>query len=588
MGGRTLMINDLKPIKKSWPIYRRLLKSASCYWPMFVIGFIGTILASGADAGLTWFTKPLVDLGLVAHNKFYVTWMPVILIVGFFIRGLMFFLSNYCITRIGRNVIVDYRQKIFGHLLKLPASFYDKETSGQLLSLFLYNTDQLSFAITDAVLTILQEGLQLVGLIVVMLVISWKLTLVFMITTPPIYITIRYATQRLRMLNNRVQRSVGDIAHVAEEMIQGYRVIRIFGGETYERDKFKKISEFNRHYEMKVIVTNSISTSIVQIIACLPIAFILYIINIPALHVSVGGFAAMIGAMARLLTPVRRLTKVNTDMQRGISAANSIFNLLDNPPEKDLGTRHIERASGRIEYRNVSFKYPCGHKSVLHNINFTIEPGQTVALVGRSGGGKSTLVSLLPRFYDATSGAIYIDGAASTEYKLKEFRNQFSLVSQNIVLFNDTIANNIAYGRLSTVDRKVIEEAAHAAYLDDFIQQLPEGLDTLIGENGLLLSGGQRQRIAIARAILKDAPILILDEATASLDTESERYIQSALETLMHKCTTVVIAHRLSTVEKADKIMVIDQGHIVESGTHHELIAQNGQYAKLYKMQFKK
>jgi len=582
------MINDLKPIKKSWPVYKRLLKSASCYWPMFLLGFIGTILASGADAGLSWLVKPLVDQGLVARNKVFIVWMPVLIIVGFVIRGLMLFLSNYCITRVGRNVIMDYRQKIFNHLLKLPATFFDKETSGQLLSLFLYNTDQLSFAITDAVLTILQEGLQLVGLVVVMFVISWKLTLIFMVTTPPIYITIRYATQRLRTLNNRVQRSVGDIAHVAEEMIQGYRVIRIFGGEGYERDKFKKISEYNRHCEMKVVVTNSISTSIVQIIACLPIAFILYIINIPALHVSVGSFAAMIGAMARLLTPVRRLTKINTDMQKGIAAANSIFNLLDHPPEKDTGTKHIERASGHIEYRNVSFKYPQGHKKVLHDINFSIKAGQTIALVGRSGGGKSTLVSLLPRFYDPTSGSIYIDGAASTEYKLKELRNQFSLVSQNIVLFNDTIANNIAYGRMSTTDRSTIEKTVQAAYLTDFIQQLPDGLDTLIGENGLLLSGGQRQRIAIARAILKDAPILILDEATASLDTESERYIQSALEALMHKCTTLVIAHRLSTVERADKIMVVDQGQIVESGNHHELIAQNGQYAKLYKMQFKK
>jgi subfamily B ATP-binding cassette protein MsbA len=296
----------------------------------------------------------------------------------------------------------------------------------------------------------------------------------------------------------------------------------------------------------------------------------------------------MIGAMARLLTPVRRLTKINTDMQKGIAAANSIFNLLDHPPEKDTGTKHIERASGHIEYRNVSFKYPQGHKKVLHDINFSIKAGQTIALVGRSGGGKSTLVSLLPRFYDPTSGSIYIDGAASTEYKLKELRNQFSLVSQNIVLFNDTIANNIAYGRMSTTDRSTIEKTVQAAYLTDFIQQLPDGLDTLIGENGLLLSGGQRQRIAIARAILKDAPILILDEATASLDTESERYIQSALEALMHKCTTLVIAHRLSTVERADKIMVVDQGQIVESGNHHELIAQNGQYAKLYKLQFKK
>ncbi|OGT07268.1 MAG: lipid A export permease/ATP-binding protein MsbA [Gammaproteobacteria bacterium GWE2_37_16] len=581
------MLNNLFTTKNSWAVYKKLLKSASSYWKIFLIGVVGTLLAAAADTYLTWMIKPIIDKGLVAHNKLFLAWMPVLIVAGFIVRGGMLFVSNYFIVRVGRSVVMDFRQKIFAHMLHLPASFFDRESSGQLLTLFLYSSDQLSSATTEATQTILQEGSQLIGFIVLMFVVSWKMSLLFIITVPLVTLIINHASKRLRMLNSKVQKTIGDIAHSAEELIQGYRVIRIFGGENYERKKFNKTSQHNRQCEMKVVVTNSLSTSAVQIIAALPIAMILYVMNLPFFHISVGSFGAIFAAMARLLTPIRRLTKIHVELQKGLTAANSIFNLLDCPKEQDTGALHSHRIKGKIEYRHVKFKYPEGHKNVLRDINFIAEPGKTVALVGRSGSGKSTLVSLLPRFYDVIDGEILIDDVNSKEYTLKSLRQQFALVSQNVILFDDTIARNISYGLFNEATEEKIMQAVEAAYLNDFVKQLPLGLETMIGENGHLLSGGQRQRIAIARAILKDAPILILDEATSALDTESEYYIQAALENLMRKRTTVVIAHRLSTVEKADTIMVMDQGKIIESGNHQELIAKNGQYAKLYKMQFK-
>jgi subfamily B ATP-binding cassette protein MsbA len=380
---------------------------------------------------------------------------------------------------------------------------------------------------------------------------------------------------------------MGDLTHLAEEGIENYKVVRVFGGEEYEKQKFFATVNQNRQREMKVVATSALGTSLTQLITSIPIAIIVFIATRPSLQIDLGGFGAFVFAVIRMLTPLRRLTKINTEIQKGVAGAHSIFALLDEEHEKDTGTKTIKRISDSIEYKNVNFCYPHTKKTVLHDINFKIKSGQNIALVGRSGSGKSTLVGLLPRFYDVTNGEILIDGVNIQKYKLTDLRRQFSVVSQHLTLFNDTIASNIAYGSLKDATTAKIEQAAEAAHILDFIKGLPDGLNTFIGENGLLLSGGQRQRIAIARALLKDAPILILDEATSALDTESERHIQAALEQLMKNRTTLVIAHRLSTVEHADKIIVLDNGNIIESGTHKQLLKLNRQYAKLYKMQFK-
>lgn len=571
----------------NWQVYLRLLKSTQAYWFCFVIGIVATICAVATDAGLSWAIKPFIDVGLVARDKTLLSWLPLIIISAFVVRSVAYFLSNYYVTRVGRSVVMDYRQRIFSHLMHLPASFYDKESSGKLLSLVIYNTEQIATATTEALLTVLQEGLMLIGIIIVMLFLSWQLTLFFMLTAPIVALIMRYNSRRLRMLSANVQRSVGDVSHVAEESIEGYRVVRIFGGEEYEKQKFNTAAFLNRYREMKVVVTNSLGSSYVQIVVALPIAVIVYMATLPSLHVSVGSFGAIVAAMVRLLTPMKRLTRINTDIQKGIAGAHSIFELLDTPTEKDVGKVLVNKVKGKIEYKNVSFAYQKSFSDVLQNISFTVEPGETVALVGRSGGGKSTIISLLPRFYDVNSGNILIDNININDYKLKDLRKQFAVVSQHLTLFNDTIAQNIAYGVHGKISENKIIEVAEIAHIMDFIRQLPEGLNTLIGENGLLLSGGQRQRIAIARALLKDAPILILDEATSALDTESEYHIQAALTELMRRRTTLVIAHRLSTIESANKILVIEQGSIVEMGTHQELLSKEGVYAKLYKMQFK-
>jgi ATP-binding cassette, subfamily B, bacterial MsbA len=573
----------------SMAVYLRLVKSALPYWSFFVVGLFGTILATGTDAALVRGIKPLMDNWelLVEGGQWWFSWLPLIVIGVFLLRSIAYFLSNYYLTSVGRNIVRDFRQRIFAHLMHLPASYYDKESSGKLLSTLIYNTEQVATASTEAVLTILQEGMKLVWLFVVMFSISWQLTLVFMTTAPIVSLIIRYSSKRLRRLSGNVQNSMGDLTHAAEEGIENYKVVRIFGGEEHEKNKFFAAAHKNRHREMKVVVTSSLGTSLTQFITSIPIAIIIFVVTMPSLHISFGGFGAFVVAILTMLTPLRRLTKINTEIQRGVAGAHSIFALLDEELEKDVGVKPLERASGRIEYNNVSFRYPRTRKSVLHDIDFKIEPGQNIALVGRSGSGKSTLVGLLPRFYDVFDGGILLDGVNVQEYKLLDLRKQFSVVSQHLTLFNDTIANNIAYGSLHDATEDKILKAAQAAHILEFIEGLPDGLNTMVGENGLLLSGGQRQRIAIARALLKDAPILILDEATSALDTESERHIQAALKTLMEKYTTLIIAHRLSTIEHADKIMVLDHGKIVESGSHRDLLNLNGEYAKLYNMQFK-
>jgi ATP-binding cassette, subfamily B, bacterial MsbA len=571
---------------ESISIYRRLLQSLRPYLNIFIIGIIATILESLADAGFISLIKPIIDKGFIARDQQFIHWLPIIIVAIFFCKGILSFVSNYYVNKVGRRIITDFRQRIFNHLLRLPTSFYDRQTSGQLLSLIVYNVEQVAEATTFALLTLVQEGFLIIGFLVVMFFNSWQLSSLFIIATPLIAWIVRHTSRRLQMLGTNVQKAMGEVTHVAEESIEGYKVIRTFGGEEYERKKFVAATELNQHREMKIIVTDTLGASAVQLLAAIPISIILFLATMPSLNISAGSFAAILGAMVSLLRPMRRLTRVNSIIQKGIAGARSIFELLDEDTEKDHGSVGLKRAKGTIEFSNVTFNYPQNTRLVLNNISFKLHAGETIALVGRSGSGKSTLVNLLPRFYELNNGEIFVDGTNICQYRLNDLRSQFALVSQHVNLFNDTIAKNIAYGCSEQVSDSDIKNVAKAAYAFDFIQQLPNGFDTLIGENGVLLSGGQRQRITIARALLKNAPILILDEATSALDTESERYIQAALEQLMHNRTTIVIAHRLSTVEKADRILVLDNGIILESGTHQELLDRDGHYAKLYAMQF--
>ncbi|MDF1655229.1 MAG: lipid A export permease/ATP-binding protein MsbA [Coxiellaceae bacterium] len=574
--------------KEGRQVYGRLLKATREYWRAFLFGVIGTLVLSGVDAGFAWLIKPIINEGFINKNTHFITWLPLAIVIIFLLRGCAGFASSYYIVRVARCVVRDFRQKIFAHLLKLPSRFYDQHSSGHILSTIVYNVEQVAEASSNALLILLRELALAVGLMVVMFVISWKLTLLFVVLGPVLAWIIKVTSRRMRRLSGNVQQTVGDITHVAEESIEGYKVIRVYGGQNYESNKFNKTTDLGRQRELKVAVTNSIGTSIVQVIIAVPIALTLWFATSPTLGISAGAFAAMIAALLQLLRPVRRLTLVNNTVQSGLAAAESIFELLDKPAEKDSGDYRVDRSKGQISFKAVGFAYgDDDSKATLSDISFDVAPGQVVALVGRSGAGKTTLINLLPRFYELQSGEITIDGVPIQQYELANLRQQMSLVSQHATLFNDTIAHNIAYGAGSSeYTEQDIINAAEAAHAMEFINELPQGLNTMIGENGVLLSGGQRQRLAIARALLKDAPILILDEATSALDSHAERHIQQALSHLMQNRTTLVIAHRLSTIENADKIVVLEQGKLIEHGTHDELLQAEGNYASLHAVQF--
>lgn len=568
-------------------VYARLFRYVRIYWFSLVIALSASMVYSGIDSWFVYFLKPLLNRGLVAKNEHFLHYAPFLVLGVFLLRGVTNFFSNYFVASVSRSVIMRLRQDIFAKLLKLPARFYDRSTSGQIISIILYNVEQVANASADVLATALQALFFIIGLLCVMFSISWKLSLMYFVIAPMIAVIMHFTSLRVRRLSLSIQHSIADITHRAEENVEGYKVVRAFGGQAYEKEKFDQAARVNRQREMKVVTARSISVSGVQIVAALALCITLYIATLDkaSFLLTPGGFVAIIAAMLALIKPMKDLTSMQNKLHRGLAGAQTIFELLDQPIENDAGTKALKRAHGNIIFQDVGFSYT-PDKQVLRHINLTIKPGQTVALVGRSGSGKSTLVSLLPRFYDNFTGNILLDGISIHDYSLADLRRQYALVSQNVILFNDTIANNIAYGH-SGVSEDEIRAAAKAAYALEFIEQLPQGIHSLIGENGVLLSGGQRQRLAIARAILKDAPILILDEATASLDTESERYIQVALEELMRKRTTLVIAHRLSTIERADMIVVLDRGLLVEMGNHSDLLARDGYYANLYKMQFK-
>jgi subfamily B ATP-binding cassette protein MsbA len=532
--------------------------------------------------------KPLLDGSFVDRDPEVVRLMPFLLVGIFLVRGVAGFINTYCLKWVGRRVVADLRQQMFAHLLRAPARYYDRNGSGQIIAKFTYNVENVAAASTSALTTLVRDGFTALALIAYMLYVDAALSAIFLLVAPVMALAIKYATKRFRHYGKRVQERMGSLSHAAQEVIEAHRVVKAFGGEDYETQRFAAVNEKTRSLQMKIVATDSISVPLVQLIAAIAIGVIVYLSTLQGLRddITVGTFMSFIVAMGLLLPPVKRLTAVNSHLQRGIVAAESLFELIDSEIESDTGQRSLQRAEGHVEYRHVTHVYDPEKGAVLRDLSLIIEPGRSVALVGRSGSGKSTIASLLPRFYDPTEGTVLIDGIDVRELSLASLRAQISLVTQDVVLFNDSVANNIAYGLKGAASHADIERVVEAAHAADFIDALPHGLDTLVGDRGVLLSGGQRQRIAIARAMLKDAPILVLDEATSALDTEAERHIQSALAALMRHRTTLVIAHRLSTIEHADEILVLDAGAIVERGTHADLIARGGYYARLHRMQF--
>ncbi len=569
-------------------IYRRLLGYAWRDWPVLVVAVLGMAVVAATETGFAWLMKPMLDGSFVDKDPEVIRWIPWALLGIFIIRGLASFVANYGMQKVARSIIHDLRQQMFAKLMRLPTAFYDKNAAGQLTSKLIYDVERVASAATSALTVVVRDSLTILGLLGFMFYTNWKLAAVFLFLGPLITVLVVFVSKRFRRISKRIQNSMGDVSQLSQQITEGHRVVKIFGGQAYEERHFGEANEYNRAQNMKMAITSALSVPISQFLGASGLAVILFIATSESMieTLSVGTFMSFVTASMLLLAPMKRLTMVQSIVQQGIAAAQSVFFLLDEEGERDTGGRYIDRARGRVEFRDVTFTYDPTKGKVLDGVSFTAEAGQAVAIVGRSGSGKSTLVGLLPRFYDLDSGEITLDGIPIRELSLDSLRAQIALVSQDIILFNDTIGNNIAYGALAGASEAEVIRAAEAAHAMEFIRELPQGLDTLVGDKGVLLSGGQRQRIAIARALLKDAPILILDEATSALDTESERHIQAALNVLMKGRTTLVIAHRLSTVEGADKILVLRGGRIVESGGHAELLAAGRDYAALYRMQF--
>nr|WP_298115310.1 lipid A export permease/ATP-binding protein MsbA [uncultured Pseudomonas sp.] len=577
--------------QSSLKIYFRLLKYVVPYWLAFAVSIVGFMLFASSQPMLAHMLKLFLD-GLQSPEHATLLGVPMIYGVPLLIvlialyQGIGSFLGNYYLAKVGRGVIHDLRCALFDNLLTLPNRYFDNHNSGHLISRITYNVTMVTGAATDAIKVVVREGLTVVFLFGYLLYMNWKLTLVLLSILPVIALMVGSASRKFRKQSKKIQVAMGDVTHVASETIQGYRVVRSFGGEAYEQQRFHHASADNMNKSLKMTRTQAVYTPMLQLVIYSAMAILMYLVLYLRGDASVGELVAYITAAGLLPKPIRQLSEVSATIQKGLAAADSIFEQLDEAPETDQGSEERERVSGRLEVRDLSFTYPGTEKPVLDNISFTVEPGQMVALVGRSGSGKSTLAGLIPRFYHHEQGQILLDGIDVEHYTLRNLRRHIALVTQHVTLFNDTVANNIAYGDLAGAPLEDVRRASESAYAAEFIEQMPQGYDTLVGENGVLLSGGQRQRLAIARALLKDAPLLILDEATSALDTESERHIQGALDEVMKGRTTLVIAHRLTTIEKADLILVMDRGQIVERGNHAELLALNGYYARLHAKQF--
>lgn len=585
MQEQKLQENDfstLQTFKRLWPTIKPFKAG-------LVVSGIALVLNALADSGLIYLLKPLLDDGFGKANHSFLKIMAFVVVGMIILRGVTNFISNYCLAWVSGKVVMTMRRRLFKHLMFMPVSFFDRNSTGKLLSRITYDSEMIASSSSGSLITIVREGAYIISLLAVMFYTSWELTLVLFVIGPIIAVLITIVSKIFRKLSKNLQDSMGELTATTEQMLKGHKVVLSFGGQLVEEERFNKVSNNMRRKGMKMVTADSISDPVVQIIASLALAVVLFLATTPLIaedNLSAGSFTVVFSSMLAMMRPLKSLTNVNSQFQRGMAACQTLFAILDLEPEKDNGTYHAEPAKGELEFKNVSFAYQGKDELALNNISFSVPAGKTAALVGRSGSGKSTIANLVTRFYDIEQGEILLDGVNIQDYRLSNLRENCAVVSQQVHLFNDTIANNIAYAAQDKYSREEIIAAAKAAYALEFIEKLPQGFDTVIGENGASLSGGQRQRLAIARALLRNSPVLILDEATSALDTESERAIQSALDELKKDRTVIVIAHRLSTIENADEILVIDHGEIRERGTHKALLEQNGAYKQLHSMQF--